>query len=110
MKDYVSETFLVTTEEITSAYSNLTTAISRLYLFPSIAQVKEQIQSSKKELRKRHVSYLSILLGTARALRIMLLDNPKKIKVKKARIRNKKIKESKKIEEVKELEKPKDSE
>lgn len=66
--------------------------------------------STVKRAEKRHVSYLSLLIGTARALRIMLSDNPKKIKVKKARIRNKKIKESKKIEEVKELEEPKDSE
>jgi N12 class adenine-specific DNA methylase len=101
---------LVTTEEITSAYSNLRDAISRLDLFLLIAELKEQIEDSKKELIKRHVSERRILVGTARALRIMLLENPKKIKVKKARIRNKKIKESKKIEEVKELEEPKDSE
>jgi len=103
-----AETFLVTIEVISSTFLSIYRD-ARSHFF-SIAQVKEQIQSSKKELRKRDVSDLSILLGTARALRIMLLDNPKEIKVKKARIRNKKIKESKKIEEVKELEEPKDSE
>ena len=108
MNDYVPETFLVTTEDISATFDSIYSDSYRYFL--STAQVKEQIQSSKKELRKRHVINHSILLGIARALRIMLLDNPKKIKVKKARIRNKKIKESKKIEEVKELEEPKDSE
>ena len=80
-----------------------------LVVFFLLLRLKNK-SSTVKRAEKRHVSYLSLLIGTARALRIMLSDNPKKIKVKKARIRNKKIKESKKIEEVKELEEPKDSE
>ena len=108
MNDSIHGTRLVTTKDISSIFNGIDSDCNPY--FPSAAQLKEQIQSSKKELKKRHVDYESILLGTARALRIMLLENPKKIKVKKARIRNKKIKESKKIEEVKELEEPKDSE
>jgi len=46
MKDYVSEIFLVTTEEITSAFWSIYCASSRCFL--SIAKAKEQIKYSKK--------------------------------------------------------------
>jgi hypothetical protein len=74
-------------------------------LFESIDEVNTEIRDLKANLRKNGVNTLSIQKAHARALRILLLENPKQVKPKKSRTRK-----SKKTEEFTQIEESEDSE
>ena len=95
--------YWVTAESTTFRFSRIYKNAS--YLFDSIDPVNKEIRDLKTNLRKNGVNTLSIQKAHARALRILLLENPKQVKPKKARTRK-----SKKTEESTQIEETEDSE